>query len=104
GLPEFSKRTDPHTVTGVTAAPRIFISVAETSADLYAAGLIEAFRRRVPGSAFFGLTGPKSRDAGCETFYDMTARASMLFGAIARVPEVAVMLRRLRRELKARPP
>src|SRR5207237_5521030 len=81
-------------------APRIFSSVAETSADMYAAGLIRAVKLSWSEATFFGLSGPKSREAGCQTFYDLTARASMLLGAVARAPEVLLMLRRLRRELR----
>lgn len=69
------------------SAFRVFFSVAERSADLYAAGLINEFRRRHADSTFFGLSGPLSREAGAETFHDMTAGAAMLVGALGRVPE-----------------
>ena len=85
-------------------APSIFLSVAEASADLYAAGLMRAFPRRCPGATFWGLTGPCSREAGAATFFDLTAHASMLTGVVGNIPRVLLMLRRLRRELAARRP
>lgn len=86
------------------AGPRLFLSVAETSADIYAAGLIEAVMQRQPGASFFGLTGPRARDAGAETFHDLTAKSAMLLGAVARVPEAMWMMHRLKKSLAAAPP
>jgi lipid-A-disaccharide synthase len=77
-------------------APRIFISVAEQSADEHAAAFVRAFRKREPGVRFFGLTGPALRAAGCETFHDMTAGSAMALAAIRRVPEALRLLWRLR--------
>lgn len=86
------------------SAFRVFFSVAERSADLYAAGLINEFRRRHADSTFFGLSGPLSREAGAETFHDMTAGAAMLVGALGRVPEAWWVLRRLKRSFRDHPP
>jgi lipid A disaccharide synthetase len=77
-------------------APRIFISVAEQSADEHAAALVRAFHQRQPDARFVGLTGPALRAAGCETFHDMTARSAMALAAIRRVPEALRLLWRLR--------
>ncbi len=82
---------------------RIFISAAEQSADQHAAGLIEAFRQTTPNATFIGLAGPAMRDAGCETYYDMTTRSAMALAAIRRVPEALALLRRLKRWLADEP-
>ncbi|MBN2563971.1 MAG: hypothetical protein JXQ75_23900 [Phycisphaerae bacterium] len=81
--------------------PRIFISVAEQSADDHAAALIRALRNSIPGATFAGLAGPAMRNAGCETFYDMTARSAMALATIRRVPEALRLLHRLRGYLSA---
>ncbi|MEE8386125.1 MAG: hypothetical protein V3S01_09425, partial [Dehalococcoidia bacterium] len=76
--------------------PRIFISVAEQSADEHAAALIRAFRGRQPEASFAGLTGPATRAAGCQTFHDLTAQSAMALAAIRRVPEALFLLHRLK--------
>ncbi|MEE8170987.1 MAG: lipid-A-disaccharide synthase [Phycisphaerae bacterium] len=84
--------------------PRIFVSVAERSADLYAAQFIRAFDSRFGPAEFYGLTGPLTRSVGVHTVHDLTHRSSMLFSAIARVPEALLLLRRLRRDFMRNPP
>lgn len=61
-------------------AIRIFISVAEDSADLHAAALVTELRARFSGLDFYGLTGPRLRAAKVETVYDFAAHAAMLSG------------------------
>lgn len=68
---------------GVNRPPIIFISVAEDSADIHAAALVRAARERIPGCAFFGLTGPRLRALGVETVFDLTAHAAMLGGVLS---------------------
>ena len=46
---------------------RILIVTGEASGDLHAANMIKAARDINPGLLFFGLTGPKMREVGCET-------------------------------------
>lgn len=78
----------------MAGSPRIFISVAEESADAHAAALVRIARERIPGVSFFGLTGPALRAAGVETVYDLTSRAAMLSGILGN-------LRRGREALRA---
>ena len=85
----------------VSTHPRIFISVAEQSADEHAAAFIRAFRKSQPGAAFAGLAGPAMRSAGCECFHDMTARSAMGLAAVYRAPEALLLLNRLRGYLSA---
>ena len=79
-----------------SAPKRIFISVAEQSADEHAAAFIRAFHKTQPDAQFVGLAGPAMQAAGCECFYDMTHRSAMAMATIKRVPEALGLLRRLR--------
>lgn len=65
--------------------PRIFISVAEDSADRHAFALVGVLRKRLPGVALYGLTGPQLRNAGVETIFDLTRDAAMLTGIIGKL-------------------
>ena len=56
----------------------IFISVAEASADLHAARLVEFARQHHPNWSFCGLTGPRLRAAGVKTVFDFTQHAAMI--------------------------
>lgn len=76
--------------------PRIFMSVAEQSADEHAAELIKAFRRLRPGARFYGLAGPRMRGQSCECLHDMTAKSAMALAALRRIPESFRLLRRLK--------
>ena len=49
---------------------KILISAGEASGEMYGAELIEALRRRDAGAEFFGVGGPRMRDAGCDTVVD----------------------------------
>jgi lipid-A-disaccharide synthase len=76
--------------------PRIFISVAEPSADEHAASLIRAFRHVRPGAVFCGLAGPAMQAEGCACLDDLCSRSAMASAALARIPEALRLLRRLK--------
>lgn len=61
--------------------PHIFLSVAEHSADLHAAALIQAIQALCPTARFTGIAGPKMQQAGCASLFDMTEHSSMLTGS-----------------------
>ncbi|MBK8268577.1 MAG: lipid-A-disaccharide synthase [Planctomycetes bacterium] len=82
------------------AGPRIFISVAEQSADEHAASLVRAFREFHPDATFHGLAGPALRAEGCECIHDMTAKSAMAHAAYKRIPEVFGLLQKLKRIIK----
>lgn len=86
-----------------TDRPNIFISAVEHSADLHAASLIEAIRRRRPGARFVGLTGPRMRRLGCETIRDLTKDSAMLIGAFLKVGRGLSTLGRVDRVLAEQP-
>lgn len=48
----------------------ILISAGEASGEMYGAQLIEAMHRRAPDLQFFGVGGPRMREAGCDTVVD----------------------------------
>ncbi len=77
--------------------PRIFVSVAEQSADEHAASLLRALREFHPEVTFHGLAGPALRAEGAECFFDMTAKSAMAHAAFYRIPEVLGLLKRLKR-------
>lgn len=77
----------------MTAVRNIFISVAEHSADLHAARLVELARQRHPAWRFSGLTGPRLRSAGVATVFDFTQHAAMLTGIVRLVGRARAALR-----------
>ncbi|MBN2447600.1 MAG: hypothetical protein JXO22_12780 [Phycisphaerae bacterium] len=64
---------------------RIFISVAEDSADLHAARLVRTARELGHAWEFLGLTGPRLRAAGVESVADLTASAAMLANTVSQI-------------------
>jgi lipid-A-disaccharide synthase len=76
--------------------PHIFISIAEQSADEHAAALVRAFRNTNPDATFNGLVGPALKAEGCDCFADLTDRSAMAGAALLRVPEMWMLLRRLK--------
>jgi len=87
---------------GAHARPRIFVSVAEQSADEHAAILTRAFMDSVPDARFEGLAGPALRAEGVESFEDLTRQSAMALAAFKKIPWALRLMRRVRRYLKAR--
>ena len=83
---------------------RVFISVAEDSADAHAAALIRAARQRLPDVRFYGLTGPRMRAEGAETLVDLTSQAAMLTEAIGLVGRAWQAIRLVERSWRQQPP
>lgn len=84
---------------------RLFFSVGDASGDIHAARLIEALRELRPGLVAEGLGGPRMAAAGCELVEDLMSRAIMGIGAaVAAVPHLMGVLRRVAGVLEARRP
>ena len=84
---------------------RFLISAGEASGELYGARLIEALRRRAPGAEFFGVTGQRMRDVGCETIIDAHQISVVgLAEVVTHLPKIYGEFKRLVREAKARKP
>jgi lipid-A-disaccharide synthase len=73
---------------------KILVSAGEASGDLYASLVVAELARLLPGSQFFGCTGPKLRSAGVRTVVD----AANL--AVVGLVEVAGHIPRIYREYR----
>ncbi len=78
---------------------RIALVAGEVSGDLLGAALIAALRERFPDATFFGIAGPKMREAGCEPWYSIDALSVM---GLAEVLKHLPRLLRLRAEIVSR--
>ena len=68
---------------------KVLISAGEASGDLYAAGLVEALRRRNPGLEFFGCAGPRMQRAGVRAVVDAASIAVVgLVEVVTHIPRV----------------
>ena len=77
-------------------APKILISAGEASGDLYAAGLVDALRRRRPDLEFFGCAGPRMQKAGVRPVVDAHSLAVVgLVEVIAHIPRIYGEYRKL---------
>lgn len=85
-------------------ARRIFISVAEDSADVHAAALVREASARFRGCQFYGLTGPRLRALGVTTVYDLASHAAMLAGVFSVVGRAVKAVRAVVRSWDAQPP
>lgn len=83
---------------------RIFISVAEDSADVHAAALVRAARELLPDASFYGLTGSRLRALGVDTIFDFTSRAAMLAGVFSVVGHAWRAMRIVRRAWREQRP
>ncbi|PNS09542.1 lipid-A-disaccharide synthase [Solilutibacter silvestris] len=79
--------------------PRIALCAGEASGDLLGADLVRALRERFPDAQFAGITGPKMRAAGVETWWDASQLSVMgLVEVLRHLPR----LLRLRRDFRRR--
>jgi lipid-A-disaccharide synthase len=72
---------------------RIFITVAEASADLHAANFVRAVRAVDPSVEVEALGGARLREAGAVVHHETVARAAMGWRAAFRAAEVHRLLR-----------
>jgi len=83
---------------------RVFISVAEDSADVHAAALIRTAAEALPHCRFYGLTGPRMRAAGAQTIADLTSHAAMLTGVVSLVGRAWRTVRLVERSWRSNAP
>lgn len=77
-------------------AQKVLISAGEASGDLYAAGLVEALRRRNPGLQFFGCAGQRMQRAGVRAVVDAASIAVVgLVEVVTHIPRVYREYRKL---------
>jgi lipid-A-disaccharide synthase len=76
--------------------PKVLISAGEASGDLYAAGLVDALRRRRPDLQFFGCAGPRMQKAGVRPVVDAHSLAVVgLVEVLAHIPRIYGEYRKL---------
>ncbi len=78
---------------------RFALIAGEASGDLLGGALVRALRARFPEARFYGVTGPRMREAGCDSI-DSIDRLSVM-GLAEVLPKLPDILR-MRRELAAR--
>lgn len=83
-----------------SAAPTIFLSAAEPSADLHGASLIRAIRARAPLARLIGVAGPRMVEAGCTAIFDMSRHSAMLLDALGAAGKAIAMFRACARALQ----
>lgn len=77
---------------------RVLISAGEASGDLYAAGLVEALRRRNPEIQFFGCAGPRMQRAGVHPVVDASSISVVgLVEVVTHIPRIWGEYRKLLR-------
>jgi lipid-A-disaccharide synthase len=75
---------------------KVLISAGEASGDLYAAGLVEALRRRRPDVQFFGCAGPRMQAAGVQPVVDAHSLAVVgLVEVLTHIPRIYREFRKL---------
>ncbi len=72
---------------------RLFITVAEHSADMHAAQLVRSLRRMRPELQIDALGGPELASAGANVLHDTVSRAAMGIKAFKRTVEIKRRLR-----------
>jgi lipid-A-disaccharide synthase len=89
----------------VSVARSILISAGEASSDLYAAALVDALRRDLPDTDFFGCAGPRMRASGVHPVVKAESLSVVgLVEVVGHVPRIYAEYRRILRAAAARRP
>ena len=84
---------------------QILISAGEASGEMYGALLIDALRRRNPSLEFFGVGGPRMREAGCDTVVDAKDLAVVgITEILSHLPQIYGLFHNLIQEVDRRRP
>jgi lipid-A-disaccharide synthase len=85
--------------------PKILVSAGEASGDLYASLVVEELGRLLPGTEFFGCTGPRLRAAGVRTVVDAASLAVVgLVEVVSHIPRIYGEYRKLLAEARQQKP
>lgn len=80
---------------------KIFIMAGEASGDLHGANLVRALRQQRPHLEFYGIGGPRMREAGVTTYYDITELNTVgLVEVFGKLPSIYRIYRDIRRRLR----
>ncbi len=88
----------------MSGRPDVFLSAAEASGDMHAAGLVRALHRCRPDLSFEAVGGDRLRQAGALLRQDTVAKARFGLTSFLRAKEVWSMLRLLDRLWRQSPP
>ncbi len=89
----------------MSVARSILISAGEASSDLYAAALVDALRRDLPDTDFFGCAGPRMRASGVHPVVKAESLSVVgLVEVVGHVPRIYAEYRRVLRAAAARRP
>ncbi len=89
----------------ILVGPNVLISAGEASGDLYAAGLVDALRRRRPDLRFFGCAGPRMQKAGVRPVVDAHSLAVVgLVEVVTHIPRIYGEFRKLLKAAQAERP
>jgi len=84
---------------------RVMIVAGEASGDIYGAGLVCAVQAADPAFSFFGIGGPRMREAGCETLVDSADMAVVgLVEVLKHFDVIAAAFLKLKKILLEDPP
>lgn len=80
----------------MTQKPRILVSAGEASGDLYAANVVRALARRMPGAKFAGCPGPRMKSLQVEPVIDQSKLAVVgLAEVVTHLPSIYGEYRKL---------
>ncbi len=83
----------------------VLIVAGESSGERYGAALVREFRRLHPGTAFFGIGGPRMAAEGVEILFPTEHLSVMgIFEVLSQVPRIRWIFRHLVREASRRRP
>jgi lipid-A-disaccharide synthase len=86
-------------------AAKFLIVAGEASADMYGAEVVRAIRRKFNDAQFYGLGGPRMRNAGVELEGDISKTAVVgPFEAVSSLGHLYSVFRRLADRVEAEPP
>jgi lipid-A-disaccharide synthase len=81
---------------------RFALIAGEASGDLLGGALVRALRARFPQAEFYGVTGPRMREAGCASLDNIDRLSVMgLSEVLPKLPDILRMRRALARRLAA---
>ena len=76
--------------------PRFALVAGEASGDILGAALIRGLRARYPDATFYGVAGPRMREAGCEAIESIDALSIMgLVEVLKHLPRLLKLRRTL---------
>ena len=90
---------------GAGRPKRVMIVAGEASGDIYGAGLVRTVQASDPAFSFFGIGGPRMREAGCETLVDSADMAVVgLVEVLKHFDVIASAFLKLKKNLLETPP